>query len=119
MIDLAKLRTDIQQEVEGYPVPPPRDPAAIGSALPTEWFERGLAEMREALVDPYVTDAIWFDNVAQKRVTRPVAVVADDQGGHVVALDLEGDEFELFFRSDDALHSMNVRGDAVGCFLAR
>jgi len=119
VIDLAKLRADIQQEVSEYPVPPPRDPAAVGSALSAEWFEQGLAEMREALVDPYVTDAVWFDHLTQQRVSRPVAVVADDQGAHVVALDLEGDEFELFFRSDDALHSMNVRGDAVGCFLAR
>ena len=75
--------------------------------------------MREALVEPYLSEAVWFDGVTQQRVVRPVAVVADDKGSHVVALDIERDEFELFFRSDDALHSMNVRGDAVGCFLAR
>lgn len=75
--------------------------------------------MREALVEPYMAEATWFDLVTKERVSRPVAVVADDQGPHVVALDFEGDEFELFFRSDDSLHSMNVRGDAVGCFLAR
>jgi hypothetical protein len=119
VIDLAKLRVAVQQELDDYPVPPPRHPDLVGSALPAEWFERGLAEMREALVEPYVTEAVWFDSVAQQQVSRPVAVVADDQGAHVIALDIEGDEFELFFRSDDALHSMNVRGDAVGCFLAR
>ena len=119
MIDLAELGVEVRQELDNYPVPPARHPDLVGSALPAEWFERSLAEMRDALVEPYITEAIWFDTVTKERVSRPIAVVADDQGAHVIALDFEGDEFELFFRSDDALHSMNVRGDAVGCFLAR
>lgn len=75
--------------------------------------------MREALVEPYITNAIWFDESVGQRVTRPVAVVAEDDQGHVVALDIEGDEFELLRHADGSLLSMNVRGDAVGCFLAR
>ena len=46
-------------------------------------------------------------------------IVAEDDQGHVVALDIQGDEFELLRRADGSLLSMNVRGDAVGCFLAR
>ena len=75
--------------------------------------------MRSALVEPYFTDAIWFDAAANERISRPVAVVAEDDQGHVVALDIQGDEFELLRRADGSLLSMNVRGDAVGCFLAR
>ncbi|MBW8303232.1 MAG: hypothetical protein K0M78_04685 [Brevundimonas sp.] len=118
-VDLAKIRADLEHEIETYPVPPPRHPDLVGSALPASWFQEGLTEMRDALVEPYLAEALWFDGLANERVARPVVVVAEDGQGHVVALEIEGDEFELLRRVDGSLFSMNVRGDAVGCFLAR
>ena len=118
-VDLTKIKADVKHEIETYPVPPPRHPDLVGSALPASWFQEGLAEMRDALVEPYIADALWFEGRTNERVSRPVAVVAEDAEGHVVALDFEGDEFELLRRVDGSLFSMNVRGDAVGCFLAR
>lgn len=118
-IDLHKLKTEVRAELDGYPIPPPVHPQAVGSPLPASWFEAGLTEMRSSLVEPYLAEAVWFDRVANKRISRPVAIVADDNQGHVVALDIQGDEFELLRRADGSLLSLDVRGDAVGCFLAR
>ena len=113
MVDLAALALRVRSDVETYVVPE-RHPEQVGSPLPSEWFEAGLAQMRAALVEPY-----WVEMLDGEEALRKVAVVADDSGHALVAFDPLTEEFVLGGWHDGRLGSWNVRGDAVGCFLAR
>ena len=125
-LDLTSLGRDVTDEVNAYQVPA-HDPAALGSPLPPEWFAAGLAEMRTSLVSPYWTRIRDMDPKSRELVILDVVVVADDRAGSLVAFDpaIRG-EFVLAVRDPDAdrsrgvdVVSCGVRGDVVGCFLAR
>jgi hypothetical protein len=55
-IDLKLIADQVRSAVAGYEAPEYR-PDQLGTPLPPEWFERGLTEMRAALVEPYWADA--------------------------------------------------------------
>ncbi len=110
MLDLHALAERVRLDVETYEVPP-HDPQALGMPLPTEWFAKGLAEMRGLLVEPYLVDVV----AAGGRV----AIVAEEPGHAVLAYDPVAEEFALGALVDGRFGDWNVRGDAVGCFLAR
>jgi len=89
----------------------------LGSPLPPEWFAGQLAEMRSALVEPYCIE--MPDGRHPDEGARPVWVVAEDpQILLAYDADPEGD-FVLIFRDAAELGLSPVRGDAVGCFMAR
>jgi hypothetical protein len=125
-LDLARLANDVSEELAAYVVPP-RDAAAVGSPLPDEWFATELAVMRSSLVPPYWTKMRDIDPGSQTLVILDVVVVADDAERSLVAFDpLADGEFVLALRDPDPdgargvdVVSCHVRGDAVGCFLAR
>ena len=118
MIDIQAVAERVRRELDDYEVPP-HDPQAIGSALPSEWFRDGLASMRNALIDPYWAQ-IQAGGFDETEIFRQVLVVVDDQQSTLLAFDpnIEGD-FSLLRRSMGTLYGCHVRGDAVGCFLAR
>ncbi|HEY1929225.1 MAG TPA: hypothetical protein VGG92_17315 [Caulobacteraceae bacterium] len=114
--ELARL---VAAEVENFQIPEPH-PLQLGSPLSPEWFEAGLAEMRQALVPPFQLDAKDYDTAPDTVLTRTVWIVADDTNGTLLAYDptSEGD-FALVWRHPDQDALSNIRGDAVGCFLSR
>jgi hypothetical protein len=102
-MDTRNLRRTIEQEIDSYVYQ--HHPAAVGTPMPQEWVIQQLAAMRAALVDPAARLVEIRDTVAQMRgeaapLMRECFLVADDREG-----------YELYF--------FNVRGDAVGCFMAR
>jgi hypothetical protein len=125
-VEFDQLASIVRTELESY-APPQLRPGALGEPLPASWFETKLAEMRRSLVDPYWTDIRDEDSASRKLVVLKVAVVADDGAGSLVAFDPRGEgEFVLAQRDADpdaargvGIVSCGVRGDVVGCFLAR
>jgi hypothetical protein len=79
--------------------------------------------MRSALVAPYWTEVDIRDTFEQVSSDvspcRSCAVVADNGHGTLLLFDPTGNDFLLAVRSGDGLRSIGVRGDAVGCFMAR
>ncbi len=118
-IDLKPIADQVRDAVDGYVVSEHR-PDQLGTPLPPEWFERGLIEMRAALVEPYWAEMRDYDAVSRAVVRRSVVVVADDGDGSLVMFDPgAGGDFALALREGGGIVSCGVRGDAVGCFLAR
>jgi len=115
------LRRAIEQEIDSYVYE--HHPAAMGTPMPQEWVTRQLAEMRAALVDPVRRPIEIRDSVAQLRgeappVVRECFLVADDKEGNELYFDPESNDFVLAY-SGNLPSTFNVRGDAVGCFMAR
>ena len=125
-LDLVHLAAKVRASVDTY-VAPERHAAALGEALPVEWFETGLAEMRASLVSPYWIQMRDLDPTSGKLVILRVVVVADAGDGALVAFDpvAEGGFVVAALglvpdvaRGIDAV-SCGFRGDVVECFLSR
>jgi hypothetical protein len=115
------LRRTIEQEIDSYVYQ--RHPQALGTPMPQEWVKQQLTEMRAALVDPVLRSVQIRDSVAQIRGEEPPSVrdcflVADDNEGYELYFDPTSNDFVLAY-SGDPPSTFNVRGDAVGCFMAR
>jgi hypothetical protein len=115
------LRRTIEQEIASYVYEP--HPGAKGTPMPQEWVKQQLAEMRDALVDPVLRSVEIRDSVGQLRGEVPpdfreCFLVADDGEGHELYFDPASNDFVLAY-SGDPPSTFNVRGDAVGCFMAR
>jgi hypothetical protein len=96
---------------------------AIGNPWTDEVVQTGLAQFRISLVEPYWAEVEIRDTFAQVGMTaaprRRCAVVADDAKGTLLLFDPVENSFVLAERSGAGLTTFGVRGDAVGCFLAR
>ena len=117
VFDLEQLAQRVRDAIDQFQIPTAREPSQLGGLLPLGWFEAGLREMSTALVKPHWADA--YDS--EQGVVRSVAVVADDSDVYLLAFGptpRDGD-FVLVNRQPDGLFISNIRGDAVGCFLAR
>lgn len=82
----------------------------------------GLSEMRIALVEPRWATVQIRDTIEQINAAMPLlrecVLVADDREGYELYYDPEEKEFFLAY-SGNPPTTFNVRGDAVGCFMAR
>ena len=77
--------------------------------------------MRRSLIEPYVVEVTMeqpFTGLGIHEIRR-CAVVADANDGYLLAFDAATNEFLLAQFFDDTIHSIGVRGDPVGCFMAR
>jgi hypothetical protein len=116
-----ELRPTIEQEIDSYIYQ--HHPQAIGTPMPEEWVTRQLAEMRAALVEPVLRTVSIRDSLAQIRgeevpIVRECFLVADDKAGYELYYDPTSNDFVLAY-SGEPPSTFNVRGDAVGCFMAR
>ena len=130
VVDLEEVRRFVESEIESYRYEVPE--GALGRPFPVEWVERQLTEMRAALVEPEWREVMTDDTEAQRmapgfavREPRRCILVADDRDGFQLYYDpLEGD-FTLAQSgggipgSRGRPETIGVRGDAVGCFMAR
>ncbi len=120
-MDTKDLRRTIEQEIASYVYE--HHPAAQGTPMPQDWVARQLTEMRDALVDPVPRVVEIRDSVAQLRGevppdVRECVLVADDKEGNELYFDPVTNDFVLAY-SGNPPSTFNVRGDAVGCFMAR
>ena len=120
-MDLIALRTAIESEIENYVYDV--HPEAIGQPLPQEWVDAQLAEVRAALVPPIWRDIKIKDSYEQAMgiaecEIRPCVLVADDREGYELYFDPVQGNFVLAHSGNPPV-TFNVRGDAVGCFMAR
>ena len=79
--------------------------------------------MRGSLIDPYWVEVELRDTFEQIKMSdserRKCAAVADDGKGMLLLFDPVEQSFVLAQRGVTGLSTFGVRGDAVGCFLAR
>jgi hypothetical protein len=118
---LSHLRQSVERQIDEYVYVLPD--CAIGGPMPPERIAAGPAEMRASLIDPYWVDIEIRDTFEQCGMSsgprRKCAVVADDRKGMLLLFDPAEKSFVLAQRTDTGLTTFNIRGDAVGCFLAR
>ncbi len=120
-MDLETLRHSVENDIKNYRY------SASGNIVGTAWseerIEAELAAMRAALVSPYWADVELRDTHEQiatdQAILRKCAIVADDLKGTILAFDPIENGFLLAVKQKDALLTIGVRGDAVGCFMAR
>jgi hypothetical protein len=120
-MDLIALRTAVEDEIENYVYE--IHPEATGQPLSQEWVGAQLAAMRASLVQPIWRDIRIRDSYEQVMGTaeceiRSCVLVADDQEGYELYFDPAQGNFVLAYSGNPPV-TFNVRGDAVGCFMAR
>lgn len=120
-MDLVALRAAVESQIENYVYD--IHPEAVGQPFPQECVDVQLAQMRAALVPPTWRDIRIQDSYGQ--VTgmagcemRPCVLVADDREGCELYFDPTHGDFVLAYSGNPPV-TFNVRGDAVGCFMAR
>lgn len=114
---IAQVALRVAHEIDAYPIPEPSSDAS-GEAPPARWIAGRLADMRAALVEPYVLDVA--DGRDRKPApSRPVLVVASDAERALLAFDPDPQgDFAVVWRRPNGDVLSNIRGGAVECFLA-
>jgi hypothetical protein len=115
-----RLRRELENEISGYVYEHPAD--AIGSPLPADAIRAHLNSMRFCLVDPRweevnvcnTREEAWI-GVGAKRMCVTMAEVE----GYVLVFDPVDEEYHLAWRGERGLGTWGIRGDGVGCFIAR
>ena len=119
-MDLEAIQRAVENDIEIY-VYVVTD--AIGNAWTDARVEAELAAMRAALIAPYWAEVELRESYEQvtscRAPSRTCAVVADDSRGNLVAFDPIENEFLLLETRAHKLYSAGIRGDSVGCFMAR
>jgi hypothetical protein len=120
-VDLSRLRQQVENEIETYVYDFPDN--AIGNPWTDAAVQQGLAQFRASLIEPYWAEVEIRDTFEQigmiEAPRRTCAAVADDGKGVLLMFDPAVDSFVLAERGKTGLTTFGVRGDAVGCFLAR
>jgi hypothetical protein len=115
-VDLEEVRRFVQSEIESYRYEVPE--GALGRPLPDERVERELAEMRAALVKPEWRSVRKMDRDEDE--LRQCILVAEAEDGYHLYYDPVDEDFVLATIPPTGLpETFGVRGDAVGCFMAR
>jgi CelD/BcsL family acetyltransferase involved in cellulose biosynthesis len=120
-MNFTELRKQIEGEIASYVYEVPK--SALGQAMPTEWVAAQLAEFKAALVEPARRVVAISDSTEQmlgrvKPELRECILVADDREGYELYYDPSQRDFVLAYSGNPPV-TFNVRGDAVGCFMAR
>jgi hypothetical protein len=120
-VDLSRLRQRVEKEIGTYVYDFPA--TAIGNPWTDADVQQGLATFRASLVEPYWTDVEIQDTFEQVGMPegphRTCVVVADDGNAKLLLFDPTEESFVLAERGRTGLTTFGIRGDAVGCFLAR
>jgi len=119
-VDLAALRKAVESDIASYVYVVPS--GALGRPASQAWLQSQLAEMSAALVEPTWRTVALRDTVAQIRQpepeTRQCVMVADDRKGCELYFDPVVGSYVLAHSGSPPV-TFNVRGDSVGCFMAR
>jgi hypothetical protein len=117
-LDLDELAHRVLHEIESHRY---EIPDHARRPLPDEKVQRLLAEMRAALVEPQWGMVEQRDTPEQMSLDPPevrrCVLIADD--GEVYQLYFDPSDNEFVLTAGDPPATFGVRGDAVGCFMAR
>jgi hypothetical protein len=118
---LARLRREVELEISGYVYEVP--PGAVGTPLSSKEIQDHLSLMRLCLVPPRWEEVEVRDTFEQIQTNvgpkRKCVTIAEDENGYVLMFDSEENSYVLAYRNGTRLGTFGIRGDAVGCFLAR
>jgi hypothetical protein len=112
-LNLGDLERAVVDELDSYRYEVPE--GLLGRPASDEWVERQLAELRSALVKPEWRVVLMNDSGESE--ARRCVLVADDGKGHGLYYDPTEQDFVL--AAGDPPETLGVRGDPVGCFMAR
>jgi hypothetical protein len=121
---LAELKARVLEEIDGYAN---KAQPSASHLVGIPWSEARIMDelqtMRQCLVDPYWVQAEirdTFEQIGSDLVLRRnCIVVADANDGHLLLFDPSERDFVLAQATEGSPVTIGVRGDAVGCFLAR
>ena len=122
-MNLAELRKFVEAEIDSYVYEVPE--GAIGNRMSDEWVQTQLIEAKESVVEPYV-EKMWLQDTYEQikdkdnKIIQELLVVADDKKDFIVFYDQENKEFGLANSTCSEIKvTIGVRGDFIGCFMAR
>ena len=115
-----RLRSELEHEIAGYVYEVPA--GAIGSPLSADVIRSYLNSMRLCLVEPH-WEEVNVCNTSEESWTgvgikRKCVTMAEDES-YVLVFDPIDEQYHLAWRSESGLGTWSVRGDGVGCFIAR
>jgi len=117
---IASLRTFVEREIDRYVYVVPE--GSVGNPMPDSWVQQQLTELKDALVEPkWITVQIRDTSdqwEADPPILRECVLIADDRKRYQLYFDPERNDFVLAY-SGNPPETFNIRGDAVGCFMAR
>ena len=121
-LDLEELRRSVLEELDSYRYEVP--PNALGRPMSDDWVARQLGEMRAALVDPEWRVVVIRESAGGPPLEVPeprqcVLVAVDSSPGGYAELYYDPLEGDFVLASGEPPETFGVRGDAVGCFMAR
>ena len=119
----ANLKKFVEKEIEEYIYFVPDD--AVGNKINDAWIKDQLSQAKACIVEPYL-EKMWlqdtYEQVKNKteKNTQELWVVADDKEMFKVFYDPQNKEFGLAnFKCAELTMTIGIRGDFVGCFMAR
>jgi hypothetical protein len=115
-----RLRREMERQISGYVYQVPA--GAIGTPLPSDEIRALLDAMRLCLVEPRWEEVHICNTPEEIRTgvgVRRICVTMAEDESYVLVFDPVDEEYHLAWRSKSGLGTWGVRGDAVGCFLAR
>ncbi len=115
-----RLRRETERQISAYVYQVPA--GAIGIPLPADEIRDSLNKMRLCLIEP-CWEEVHIRNTPEEirtveGVSRMCVTMAEDES-YVLVFDPVEEEYHLAWRGEHGLGTWGVRGDAVGCFLAR
>ena len=115
-----RLRREVERQISEYVYEVPA--GATGRPLPADEVRSHLDAMRLCLVAPRWEEVHIRNTPEEVRtgvgVRRMCVTIAED-AGYVLVFDPVDEQHHLAWRSEHGLGTWGVRGDAVGCFIAR
>jgi len=115
-----RIRREVECQISGYVYKVP--PGAVGTPLSAGEVRSLLDEMRLCLIEPSWEEVVICNTPEEIRtgngVRRKCVTTAEDDG-YVLVFDPVDEEYHLAWRGERGLGTWGIRGDAVGCFLAR
>jgi len=115
-----RLRREVERQISGYVYRVPA--SAIGTPLTAEEIRANLGAMRLCLIEPRWEEVNICNTPEEIRTgvgERRMCVTMAEDESYVLMFDPVDEEYHLAWRSGFGLGTWGVRGDAVGCFLAR
>jgi hypothetical protein len=114
-----RLRHALEHEISSYVYEVPAD--ALGVPLSADVIRDYLSSMRLCLVEPRWEEAnICTPEEARTGMgVKRMCVTMAEEEGYVLVFDPLDEEYHLAWRGENGLGTWGIRGDGVGCFIAR